>query len=88
MFAIAMSQLRGNTFTGEWSMSGGADNPYLIRISPEMSIVTNVRIGEDGRPPLCPYGDPACPCLDGALCHYEDDPVGGTPAWPDPRRPR
>ena len=26
--------------------------------------------------------DPACPCQDGDVCHYEDDPITGTKAWP------
>lgn len=29
---------------------------------------------------VCPHGDPTCPCQDGDLCHYEDDPVTGTRA--------
>ena len=33
-------------------------------------------------PGMCPSGDPACPCPDGLLCHYQD--AGGTPAWPVP----
>ena len=29
--------------------------------------------------PVCPYGDPLCPCPDGLLCHYE-----GPDAYPPP----
>lgn len=25
-------------------------------------------------PAACPHGDPTCPCPDGDVCHYEDDP--------------
>lgn len=32
----------------------------------------------------CPFGDPLCPCQDGDICHYVDDPVTGTKAWPPP----
>lgn len=28
----------------------------------------------------CIGGDPTCPCQDGDLCHYVDDPVTGTKA--------
>jgi hypothetical protein len=35
----------------------------------------------------CPFGDPTCPCQDGDVCHYRDDPVTGTKAMiPPPRR--
>ena len=27
-------------------------------------------------------GDPLCPCQDGDICHYVDDPVSGTKAFP------
>lgn len=29
--------------------------------------------------PICPHGDPYCPCQDGDACHYE--PTATTPAW-------
>ena len=29
--------------------------------------------------PICPHGDPTCPCPDGLQCHYE-----GRDAWPEP----
>lgn len=32
----------------------------------------------------CPGNDPSCPCQDGDACHYKA--VGGTPAWPVPKR--
>lgn len=32
----------------------------------------------------CPFGDPYCPCPDGDICHYVDDPVTGTKAWLTP----
>lgn len=32
----------------------------------------------------CPEGDPTCPCQDGDVCHYQDDPETGTQAWPLP----
>lgn len=32
----------------------------------------------------CVYGDPTCPCQDGDLCHYVDDPETGTPAMAPP----
>lgn len=39
---------------------------------------------------ICHYGDPHCPCPDGAACHYEWS--GKTPPWPHPkhnyRRPK
>lgn len=36
----------------------------------------------------CPGHDPLCPCQDGLVCHYVDDPVGGTKAMPmsEPKR--
>jgi hypothetical protein len=32
----------------------------------------------------CPHGDPACPCQDGDVCHYVDDPATGTKAMQPP----
>jgi hypothetical protein len=32
----------------------------------------------------CRGNDPACPCQDGDLCHYVDDPITGTKAMPAP----
>jgi len=32
----------------------------------------------------CIGADPTCPCQDGDPCHYRDDPVSGTKAWPIP----
>lgn len=26
----------------------------------------------------CPHGDPSCPCPDGDVCHYKDDPKSET----------
>ena len=34
----------------------------------------------------CIGNDPRCPCQDGLLCHYVDDPVGKTPAMTIPPR--
>lgn len=28
----------------------------------------------------CIGNDPTCPCQDGDVCHYVDDPITGTPA--------
>jgi len=33
----------------------------------------------------CRGRDPLCPCQDGLLCHYVDDPKDGTKAMPIPR---
>lgn len=38
--------------------------------------------------PICPHGDPTCPCPDGDVCHYEDDPVTGTTAMTPPSAAR
>lgn len=35
----------------------------------------------DDEAPCCVGADPTCPCADGFLCHYVDDPVTGTKAW-------
>lgn len=32
--------------------------------------------------PVCPHGDPCCPCPDGLACHYET--YGDSPASPCP----
>jgi hypothetical protein len=32
----------------------------------------------------CPHGDPTCPCQDGDVCHYVDDPATGTKAMQPP----
>jgi hypothetical protein len=31
----------------------------------------------------CPHGDPTCPCPDGDVCHYVDDPLSETLAMCD-----
>lgn len=38
-----------------------------------------------GRP--CAFGDPFCPCQDGDVCHYVDDPETGTKAMAPPTIP-
>lgn len=32
----------------------------------------------------CPHGDKTCPCQDGDVCHYVDDPKSETLGWPPP----
>ena len=34
----------------------------------------------EAKGPLCAGADPTCPCQDGDVCNYVDDPVTGTPA--------
>lgn len=45
------------------------------------SFVSHCEYTGHGRAP-CIGNDPTCPCQDGDLCHYIDDPVTGTAAWP------
>lgn len=32
----------------------------------------------------CAFGDPTCPCQDGDVCHYVDDPLSETLAMTPP----
>jgi hypothetical protein len=34
--------------------------------------------------PACPFGDPTCPCQDGDVCHYVNDPLSETMAMTPP----
>lgn len=66
----------------------GAGRMHELCRSPARTLVEAVELLRNERHEVahlpCPHGDPACPCQDGDLCHYEDDPATGTKAWPCP----
>lgn len=59
------------------------ERPHVLLAIGDAGIIFRADQGdpgdEDDGKICCPHGDLACPCPDGAACHYED--IGDTDKW-------